>query len=66
MENTTAKNSPARIKANAKYTKSHYERIALQVKKGEREYYKDKATELGYDSLNSFIIASMNEKIERS
>lgn len=59
------KNSDAKIKANAKYSKTHYEQINLPVPKGTRDYYRQKAAELGYTSLNQFIKDAITEKINR-
>lgn len=66
MENKIPKNSPAKIKANAKYQKNHYEQICLPVAKGTKALWREKATELGYSSLNAFIKDAINEKIKRS
>lgn len=65
MSERKPKNSPARLKANAKYNKTHYESINLALPKGTKEVWRQKATELGYDSLNGFIKDAVNEKIER-
>lgn len=59
------KNSEARIKANNKYNAKSYDTMSIKVKKGKREYYKSAAKELGYESFNKFVIASMDEKIKR-
>lgn len=59
------KNSDAKIKANAKYSKTHYEQINLPVPKGTRERWRQKATEIGHNSLRSFIIDAVEEKINR-
>lgn len=65
MENKTPKNSEAKIRANAKYSKAHYEQINLPVPKGTKEKWRKKATELDYSSLNQFIKDAVTEKIER-
>ena len=65
MNKPQPKNSPARLRANAKWTKSNYEQINLAIPKGTKDYYRQKATELGYTSLNAFIKDAINEKIER-
>lgn len=65
MDNNTPKNSQARLKANAKWNKNNYEQINLAVPKGNKEYYRKKASELGYTSLNQFIKDAIAEKIER-
>lgn len=65
MSDNTPKNSEARLKANAKWNKNNYEQINLPVLKGTKDYYRQKATELGYTSLNQFIKDAIAEKIER-
>ena len=56
--------SESQNKATQKYVKANLEPITVRVKKGKKEYYKDAAQRAGL-SLNSFVIASMDEKIER-
>ena len=65
METNKPKNSPAKIKANAKYSKTHYEQINLSVPIGTKDYYRAEATKLGYTSLNAFIKDAIKDKIER-
>lgn len=65
MNDNKPKNSEARLRANAKYNKTHYESINLAIPKGTRDYYRQKATEQGYTSLNQFIKDAITEKIER-
>ena len=65
MENKKTKNSPAKIKANAKWNKNNYEQINLPVQKGTKEEWRKKASMLGYTSLNQFIKDAVAEKIER-
>lgn len=65
MDSNKPKNSEAKIRANAKYSKTHYEQINLPVPKGTKDYYRQKATELGYTSLNQFIKDAIAEKIEK-
>lgn len=65
MEDNKPKNSEARLRANAKYLKNNYESINLAIPKGTKDYYRQKATELGYSSLNQFIKEAITEKIER-
>lgn len=52
---TTAKN---------KYNAKAYDRIALQVKKGQKEIIRSHAETQG-ESLNGFINRAINETIER-
>lgn len=65
MTENKPKNSPARLRANAKYNKTHYESINLAIPKGTKDYYRQEATKQGYTSLNQFIKDAINEKIER-
>lgn len=65
MENKKPKNSPARLRANAKYNKNNYERINLAVPKGTKDMYKAAAENMGYSSLNGFIKDAITEKMER-
>ena len=57
--------SKAQMKAVRKYNQKTYEDILVRVKKGEREEYKYKILNMGYISINQFIIDAINEKIER-
>lgn len=49
-----------------KFQKENYDRIIVQVKKGEREHYKEQAKEKGYTSLNAYIINLMDNDKEKS
>lgn len=64
-ENKKTKLSKNRIDSNNKWTKANYESINLAIPKGTKEVWRQKATGLGYNSLNGFIKAAVNEKIER-
>lgn len=56
--------SKAKIRANAKYNKNHYDRIDLRLPKGEKEVVKSHA--IKYDgSLNKFLNRAINEAMER-
>ena len=59
-----AKNSKAKIAANARYSAKAYDRIALTVHKGSREDIKSHADAFG-KSLNGFINEAIAEKMER-
>lgn len=50
--------------AKNKYNAKAYDRIAVQVKKGEREMLKEHAEKHG-ESLNSFIKRAISEAIAR-
>lgn len=65
MDNNKPKNSEARLRANAKYNKTHYESINLAIPKGTKDYYRQESIKLGYTSLNQFIKDAIKEKIER-
>lgn len=54
---------PATVAKN-KYNAKTYDRIALQVKKGEREQLKSHAEKRG-ESLNGFINRAIRETVER-
>ena len=47
------------------FQKEKYDRIIVNVPKGQRDVIKDKATQLGYKSLNSFVVEAINEKLEK-
>jgi predicted HicB family RNase H-like nuclease len=54
----------AQTVASNKYNAKAYDRIALQVKKGEREKLREHAKEHG-ESLNGFINRAITETVER-
>lgn len=54
MEKKQNKNSPAKIRANNRYTAKVYDEIKFRVPKGEKARLKQYAAEHGY-SLNGFI-----------
>ena len=51
-------------KASNKYNAKAYDRIALQVKKGERDKLREHAEQRG-ESLNGFINRAITETVER-
>lgn len=56
--------SKAQIKAHNKYNKNHYDRLEMQVHKGEKEKIVAHAKE--HDgTLNKFLNRAVNEAIER-
>ena len=57
--------SKAQQRAVNKYNKKTYEAIHVNVKKGEREQIKDAILNMGYVSVNQFVIDAINEKIAR-
>ena len=54
-----AKNSPARIAANARYNAKAYDDMKIHVKKGERERLKAYADSQGM-SLNNFVCSCLS------
>ena len=64
-ENKKSYYSKASLEASKKYQKANYDRISLSVHKSVKSHWRDKATQLGYTSLNAFIKDAINEKIER-
>ena len=56
--------SKAKIKANNKYDKNHYDGIHMRVPKGKREMISEHAKD--YDgSLNKFLNRAVDETMER-
>ncbi|OUO77948.1 hypothetical protein B5F53_12110 [Blautia sp. An249] len=53
--------SEAQKRATAKFEKERYDKILTRFPKGTKE----KILSTGAESLNSFIISAVNEKIER-
>lgn len=51
-------------RANARYKDKAYERVYLQVKKGEKDRLKEFAESVGM-SVNSFVLSAVEEKIEQ-
>lgn len=47
------------------FAKNNYERMFLQVKKGNKDFIIQSAKDLGYTSTNQFIIDAIMEKIAR-
>lgn len=56
--------SEARKRANRKYNEKAYDRIALTVKKGEKDRLKAHAEQQG-ETLNGFINRAIDETIKR-
>lgn len=54
----------AQNEATQKYQKENIERLYISVRKGEKDYYKNKAAACGM-SLNEFVRLAMDEKIAR-
>ena len=52
-------------KAKAKYNSKAYDQMMVNVPKGQRAVIDAAAAEQGYKSRNEFIMAAIQEKIER-
>lgn len=59
-----SKISKAQQKAVNKYVKNNYDRINVTFPKGQKEIIKDHAKRRG-ESVNAFIVRSVNERMER-
>lgn len=46
-----------------KFQKEKYDRLIVNVPKGQKEIISTYAKENGYSSLNAFVVAAINEKI---
>lgn len=51
-------------RANTRYKEKTYDRVYLQVKKGQKEALKEYAESVGM-SVNSFVLSAIEEKIGR-
>ena len=47
------------------YQKEKYDRIIVNVPKGQKNIIDEQAKKRGYKSLNSFVVDAINEKLER-
>lgn len=47
------------------FQKEKYDRIIVNVPKGQKQLIDDKAKELGYKSLNSFVVDAISEKMNK-
>ena len=59
-----SKISKAQQKAVNKYVKNNYERINVTFPKGQKKIIRDHARRHG-ESVNAFIVRSVNERMER-
>ena len=59
-----AKNSPAKIAANNRYTAKAYDRINFVVPKGKKDEIRAHAESCG-ESVNSFILRAVLETMEK-
>lgn len=47
------------------FQKEKYDRIIVNVPKGQKCIIDKQAKKMGYKSLNSFVVAAINEKLEK-
>lgn len=47
------------------FQKEKYDRIIVNVPKGEKQIIDEKAKKQGYKSLNSFVVDAINEKLKK-
>lgn len=47
------------------FQKEKYDRIIVNVIKGQKVIIEARAKEMGYKSLNSFVVDAINEKLEK-
>lgn len=57
--------SKAQIKATTKYESANYDKVLVRLPKGKRAEVQEHAKRSG-QSLNSFIVSAVDEKIEKS
>ena len=48
------------------FQKEKYDRIIVNVPKGQKQIIDENAKKLGYKSLNSFVVDAINEKLNMS
>jgi len=65
MENAQKKNSDAKIRANAKYSKSHYKNISIKIKPEDAEMIRNTAS-LYNMSIAQYIIKATNYIIDNN
>ena len=64
-EKNTIPRGPAATRAKNKYRESNYDRMELTIPKGGKERIQGIAKKAGYNSCNAYILAAIEEKIER-
>lgn len=57
------KKGTAATKAKNKWNAKNYDRLYVHVKKGKKEKYKLAAEKAGFNSLNSFIVQTMDNLV---
>ena len=52
-------------KSKNDFQKEKYDRIIVNVPKGQKNFIDEQARKRGYKSLNSFVVDAINEKLEK-
>jgi len=63
MSEEKARFDPTKYKNE--YQKEKYDRIIVNVPKGQKQIIDSEAKKIGYKSLNSFVVDAINEKLNR-
>ena len=63
MAENTEKFNPTKYKND--FQKEKYDRIIVNVPKGQKEIIDEVAKQKGYKSLNAFVVDAINEKLEK-
>lgn len=56
----------SQIDAVTKYVKNNYDRVVLNLRKGEKQKWIDTSSERGFDSLAQFIRYCVEKEIDKS
>lgn len=64
--NIEPKTSPAKLRANAKYDKSHYKSIACKCKLSDYEDFKQYASANNIDSMNALLYKAVRYCIDNN
>lgn len=62
-EKTPRYKRPRQIKAVNKFIREHYDRLSLNLPKGEKQRWIEESQNLGFDNLTSFIRWAVESKI---
>ncbi len=65
MKMNNEKNKFDATKYKNDYQKEKYDRIIVNVPKGQKNIIDEHAKKKGYKSLNSFVVDAINEKLEK-
>lgn len=63
MADNNEKFNPTKYKND--FQKEKYDRIIVNVPKGQKETIEEAAKVRGYKSLNAFVVDAINEKLEK-